>query len=86
MCRSRETRVPNCHLDTEAPERLAAGVILYGLADDYLNEVVEFFPSRARAEDTLHQVLADEPDFESILHIVEVDLASEPWRVSPVRP
>jgi hypothetical protein len=33
------------------------------------------FPSRELAEEALRQVLADETDFEGVLHIVEVDLS-----------
>jgi hypothetical protein len=36
---------------------------------------VEFFSSRKQAEDALRQVLADEPDFEGALEVVEVDLS-----------
>jgi hypothetical protein len=55
-------------------------MIFYGLADSRLagselSEVVEFFPTRKQAEEALRQVLADEPDFEGMLDVVEIDLS-----------
>lgn len=55
-------------------------MIFYGLADSRLagselGEVIELFPSREQAEDTLRQVLADDPDFEWALEVIEVDLS-----------
>ena len=49
-------------------------VIFFGLADYSVQEVIEFYPSREEAEETLRQVLEDEPAFENILEVVTVDL------------
>ncbi len=55
-------------------------MIFYGLADSRLvgtelGEVIEMFASREQAEDALRQVLADEPSFQGVLGVVEVDLS-----------
>jgi hypothetical protein len=54
-------------------------MIFYGLTDSRLagselGEVIEFFPSREQAEDALRQIVDDEPYFEGVLDVVEVDL------------
>jgi hypothetical protein len=54
-------------------------VTFYGLADSRLiasglGEVVEFYVSRAEAEQARRDVLVDEPNWESEINVVEVDL------------
>jgi hypothetical protein len=53
----------------------------YGLADYSVQEVVEFFASREEAEKTLQDVLHDEPQWESILGLVRVELGYDEARV-----
>ena len=48
-------------------------VTFCGLADQSLQEVVEFFATREEAERTLRQVLRDEPDWREILSLVRVE-------------
>jgi hypothetical protein len=50
-------------------------VILFGLADYQVQEIIEFYASREVAEETLRQVLVDEPAWIAILEIVEIELA-----------
>jgi len=56
-------------------------VIFYGLADARLQEAVELYATRDQAIDALEQVLADEPTWERILSVVEIDLSG--WNASP---
>jgi hypothetical protein len=56
-------------------------VTFYGLADSRLaasglGEVVEFYVSRAEAEQARRDVLVDEPNWESEINVVEVDSGS----------
>lgn len=58
-------------------------MIFYGLVDSRLagtelGEVIEFFPSRELAAKAMSEVIADEPDFEAVLEIVEIDLSGAP--------
>jgi hypothetical protein len=48
-----------------------------------VEEVIDFLPTREQAEETLKQVLEDEPGWADMLEVVEVELgsASENWRV-----
>jgi hypothetical protein len=54
-------------------------VLLYALADSRLagtelGEVVEFYLSREEAEAALHDVLADEPGWQGVIGVAEIDL------------
>ena len=49
-------------------------VILFGLADYLVHEIIEFYASREEAEEDLERVLRDEPDWRHILDVVEVEL------------
>jgi hypothetical protein len=49
--------------------------MLFGLADHQVQEIVEFYATREAAEETLRQILADEPGWIDILKVVEIDLA-----------
>ena len=50
----------------------------YGIADARLDEVVELYTTRERAEAELAEVLADEPDWRDVLSVVPVILGGEP--------
>ncbi len=43
-----------------------------------VREVIDFFPSREEAEESLKQVLQDEPGWAGVLEVVEVELGSPP--------
>jgi hypothetical protein len=49
------------------------GVVLYGLAELDLQEVVEFYPSRDEAEAALRAALTDEPDWAPILAVARIE-------------
>jgi hypothetical protein len=62
--------------------------MLWGLADHFVEEVVELYRSRELAERALRHVLADEPDWEGMMEIVPVPMRiASHWRVrgQPVR-
>jgi hypothetical protein len=48
-------------------------VVLYGLVELDLQEVVEFYPSQADAEAALRAALTDEPDWAPILAVARVE-------------
>ena len=48
-------------------------MVFYGLADLYLQEVIEFFGSADEAEDARKRALADEPSWDPALAVVRVD-------------
>jgi hypothetical protein len=48
-------------------------VILYGLADYLVDEIIEFYPSREAAEEALGQVLDDEPEWAEIVGVEAVE-------------
>jgi len=41
--------------------------------------VVEFFASRNEAEETLEEILRDEPEWASILEVVPLELGDASW-------
>jgi len=49
-------------------------VRFYGLVDLTVLEVIEFYCTREKAEQSLADVVADEPDWVTILRIDEIDL------------
>lgn len=53
-------------------------MVLYGVLDLRLREVVEFFTSRARAETFIAECLADEPEWRDLLavEVIKFDLSS----------
>jgi hypothetical protein len=51
-------------------------VIVYGLADYKLAEIIEFYPSREAAEEALRQVVHDEPDWAEVLDVEGVEFDS----------
>jgi hypothetical protein len=51
-------------------------MIFWGLADHRVEEVIGFYPTREQAEETLSQVLEDEPAGAGLLEVVEVELGS----------
>jgi hypothetical protein len=46
--------------------------MLWGLADRFVDEVIELYRSREQAERALRAVLADEPDWTGMMEIVAV--------------
>jgi hypothetical protein len=50
----------------------------YGLADYSMQEIIEFYPSRAEAEQALADVLEDEPGWADIVGIERVELSGGP--------
>jgi hypothetical protein len=63
--------------------------LLWGLADRFVDEVIEFYGSREQAERALRAVLDDEPEWEGMIEIVPVPRPRRPdWAPGgkPVRP
>jgi hypothetical protein len=56
-------------------------MIFYGLLDRSLQEVVELHVSRDEAEQTLREVLHDEPESAAILGLVKVEFGYDEARV-----
>ena len=48
--------------------------MLWGLADRFVDEVIETYRSREQAERALQAVLTDEPDWEGMMEVVPVTL------------
>ena len=48
--------------------------MLWGLADHFVEEVIELYRSREQAERALGAVLADEPEWEGMIEIVPLPL------------
>jgi hypothetical protein len=46
--------------------------MLWGIADRFVDEVIEVYGSREQAERALHDVLRDEPDWEGMIEVVPV--------------
>jgi hypothetical protein len=61
--------------------------MLWGLADHFVDEVIEIYRSRELAERALDKVLQDEPEWVGMMEIVPVPTASSHWRPKgrPVR-
>jgi hypothetical protein len=54
--------------------------MLWGLADHFVDEVIELYRSREQAELALHRVLSDEPEWEGMLEVVPVPVpAGRHW-------
>ena len=51
------------------------GVVLWGLADDFVDEVINVYRSRDEAERALRAVISDEPDWEGMFRVVPLLLA-----------
>ena len=64
-------------------------MVLYGLVELDLQEVVEFYPSRDEAEAALRAALQDEPDWAPILAVARIEYRGGKFDVdlapSPVR-
>jgi hypothetical protein len=55
--------------------------MLWGLADHFVDEVIELYRSREQAERALRAVLSDEPDWAGKMEIVPVRLTRDRhWR------
>jgi len=50
------------------------GIVMWGLADYFVDEVIEVDRFREQAEHALEQVLEDEPDWKGMLAVVPVQL------------
>ena len=48
--------------------------MLWGLTDNFVDEVLEFYASREQAERALQAVLTDEPEWEGMIEIVPFPL------------
>ena len=48
--------------------------MLWGLADRFVDELIETYRSREQAERALEAVLTDEPDWEGMMEVVAVPL------------
>jgi hypothetical protein len=48
-------------------------MIFWGLADHRVEEVIDFYATRGEAEETLKQVLEDEPGWVGVLEVVAVE-------------
>jgi len=62
--------------------------MLWGLADRFVDEVIELYRSREQAERALRAVLADEPDWAGMIEVVPVSAPrGSHWRPKgkPVR-
>lgn len=61
--------------------------MLWGLADRFVDEVIELYRSREQAERALHKVLADEPEWVGMMEVVPVPAHTPHWqpRGRPVR-
>jgi len=46
--------------------------MLWGLADHFVGEVIELYPSREQAERALDKVLRDEPEWEGMMEVVPI--------------
>lgn len=63
--------------------------MLWGLADRFVDEVIELYRSREQAERALGKVLRDEPGWEGMIEVVPVPTSCDRhWapRGRPVRP
>ena len=55
--------------------------MLWGLADRFVDEVIELYRSREQAERALRAVLADEPDWAGMIEVVPVSaVRASHWR------
>lgn len=55
--------------------------MLWGLADHFVDEVIELYRSREQAERALRGVLADEPDWAGMMEVVPVPVSLDGhWR------
>jgi hypothetical protein len=63
--------------------------MLWGLADYFVDEIIGVYRSREQAERALQAVLADEPEWEGMMEVVQVSLPAYcgEWapKGSPVR-
>lgn len=60
---------------TGLPPRFNLRVRFYGLVDLSVLEAIELYATREQAECALAEVLADEPEWQSILRVEEVSLS-----------
>jgi hypothetical protein len=48
--------------------------MLWGLVDYFVDDVIEVYRSREQAERALGRVLADEPEWEGMIEVIQVSL------------
>lgn len=48
------------------------GLLVWGLADYFVDELIDVYQSREEAERALRAVLSDEPDWRGMLEVVPV--------------
>ena len=60
--------------------------MLWGLADHFVEEVIELYRSREQAERALRKVLADEPDWAGMMEVVPVQNGHWQPKGKPVAP
>jgi hypothetical protein len=54
-------------------------MLWWGIHDRSIERVIEFFVSRDGAEETLEEILGDEPEWASILEVVPLELGEVAW-------
>jgi hypothetical protein len=60
--------------------------MLWGLADHFVDEVIELYRSREQAERALDNVLKDEPEWEGMMEVVPVPLPPDGHWIPKGRP
>jgi hypothetical protein len=58
--------------------------VLYALYDRSVDELIEFFVSQERAEETLAEILADEPQWRELFEVLPVEFDVSPNEVASV--
>jgi hypothetical protein len=53
--------------------------MVWGLADRFVDEVIEIYLTREHAERALRAVLADEPEWEGMLEVVPIGPGCRDW-------
>jgi hypothetical protein len=78
-----ETDVPGSVSSAASPAALRlTSVLVYALISEQIGRVIEFYATREEAEAELGDALSDEPDWESVLYVVPVELDSASQRSS----
>jgi hypothetical protein len=49
-------------------------MVVWAVVSDEFDQVIEFFPTRRRAERVLAEALRDEPDWRGILRVEKIEL------------
>lgn len=67
---------------TDRAVGLTSFVLFWGLASRELDEAIKLYATRVAAERALAEVLGDEPEWEHVLFIAEIDLGGAEARPS----